>query len=66
VPWRLKPPDYECYALMENGAWYGVVRCLRGGVSVGEEVVLRDWPVDNAIDALRIARTHADEACAGR
>ena len=51
---------FDAYALLERGQWFAVVRCLRDGVPVCHEVILRDTPQQSAIDAIGLARAYAE------
>ena len=43
VSLRRGQPAADCFALMEGGKWYGVVRFLPNG----KDIVLRDQPTDD-------------------
>ena len=51
---------FDAYALLERGQWFAVVRCLRDGVPVCPEVILRDTPQPSATDAIGLARAYAE------
>ena len=59
---------FDAYALLEGGRWFAVVRCVRDGVQLRQEVILRETPQASALDAIALARAHAERlrhaACA--